>query len=72
MTFADHKEITAKDCEAVADDLKQLAGRIREGDLGSFVRYWLEGGTEEGDAKIQATREMIVLRYFAREEKIIG
>ena len=70
MTFKEHKEQTAQDCEQIADVLKNIAISIREGDMGAFDKFWIEGGTPEGDAKIAALREMIVLRYLYREEEM--
>ena len=70
LTFAEHKEQTAKDCEAIADILTKLAAACREGDMGQFERMLIEGGTEEGDAKIAAIREIAVLRYMHRSERI--
>lgn len=70
ITFAEHKEITAKDCEEVVRRLSQLASVIREGNLRSFEEFWIEGGTEEGDAKIDSIRELIILRYMQREENL--
>jgi hypothetical protein len=67
ITFAEHKEITAKDCEEVARLLNELASALREGNLGSFEEFWMEGGTEEGDAKIDSIRELIIMRYMQRE-----
>lgn len=68
MSFADHKEATAKDCEAIAKIITDLAAQVREGDLGAFEAFWIEGGTEEGDAKIMALRENLTLRYLYRRE----
>lgn len=67
-TFAEHREQTAKDCEQIAEILQKLAARVREGDMKAYEHFWLEGGTEEGDAKILAIREMFILRYLYREE----
>jgi hypothetical protein len=70
LTFAEHKEQTAKDCEAIADILVKTAAACREGDMGQFERMLIDGGTEEGDAKIAAIREIAVLRYMHRREYI--
>lgn len=69
VTFSEHKEQTANDCEQVAKMLTDLAKQVREGNLKAFEGWWIEGGTEEGDAKIQELRERIVLRYLHREER---
>lgn len=68
LTFAEHKEQTANDCEQVAELLKELAAAIREGNLNAFVQFWIEGGTEEGDSKISAIRQMLIFRFMHREE----
>lgn len=70
MNFQEHKEQTAKDCEQIAKMLTDLAKEIRSGDMKSFEEFWMEDGTEEGDAKIQEIRERIILRYLVREEKV--
>ena len=70
MTFAEHKEITAKDCEEIAKHLTELAKIVREGNMDAFEKYWIEGGTEEGDANIFSTRELIIMRYAYRMEQV--
>lgn len=69
FTFSEHKERTAADCEFVAKQLTELASTIRAGNMKAFEKFWMEGGTEEGDAEIQSVRERIVLRFLYREEK---
>ena len=69
-TFAAHKEQTAKDLESLIEMLTQLAADVREGNLKKWEEFWYQGGTEEGDAKIFAIREMLVLRFAHREESI--
>lgn len=66
MTFIEHKEQTALDCEQIAKELTELAIAVREGNLLAFEHWWIEGGTEEGDAKILAIRELVSLRYIHR------
>lgn len=70
MTFLEHKEITITDCEEIIKSIQDVINKIKDGDIGAFERFWLEGGTEEGDAKIFALRELIVLRYAHRQEKL--
>ena len=70
MTFDAHKEATAADCEAVAAMLTELAGEVRKGNLRAFEDFWLEGGTEEGDAKVIHIREMLALRFYRRDEAL--
>ncbi len=67
MEFKEHKEQTAHDCEQVAEILTGLAAEIREGNMTAFEAFWLEGGTEEGDAKILDIRERLILRYMVRQ-----
>lgn len=69
-TFAHHREQTAKDCEQIAGIITKLATEVREGNMKAFEEFWWEGGTEEGDAKIQALRETLILRYAHREESL--
>ncbi len=68
ISFSDHKESTAKDCEAIAEMITKIATEVRAGNMAAFERFWLSGGTEEGDAKILEIRERLWLRYTAREE----
>ena len=70
MTFDEHKETTAADCEAVAALLTDLAGEVRNGNMRAFEGFWIEGGTEEGDAKVAFIRETIALRFYHREEAV--
>lgn len=69
MDFKTLKEQTAKDCEQLADILNKLAAEVREGNIDAFLAFFYEGGTEEGDAKIFALRENILMRYFHRREE---
>lgn len=70
MTFEAHKDATAEDCEAVAKLLTELAGEARKGNLRAFEEFWVEGGTEEGDAKVAFIREMMAMRFYHREEAV--
>ncbi len=70
LTFAQHKEKTAEDCEGVAELLTELAKTVREGNLKAFEEFWWEGGTEEGDAKVLSIREIILLRYVGRQDAV--
>jgi hypothetical protein len=69
LTFAERKEQTAKDCEAFAGMVAEVAAAVRQGDLKAFERFFIEGGTEEGDAKVEELRERLVLRYVALHEE---
>ena len=68
--FAEHREQTAKDCEQIAGMITDLAAKVREGNMKAFESFWWQGGTEEGDAKISALRENLILRYALREQNI--
>jgi len=68
--FVKHRDQTAADVERVAQILTDLAADIRQGNMAAFEQFWLEGGTEEGDAKIFAIREMLMLRYGVRQEEL--
>ena len=70
LTFAEHKESTAKDCESIIELITSLAAKIREGNMGAFEEFWIVGGTEEGDAKILQLRELVSIRYMARQERL--
>jgi len=70
MTFVEHKEQTAQDCEQIATIMTDLAVQVREGDMAQFEAMWFTGGTEEGDAKIHQLRELILLRHSCRVEDI--
>lgn len=70
MKFDEHKEATAKDCEEVAKLLTELATEVRKGNMRLFEQFWLEGGTEEGDAKVLRIREMVAFRFYVREEAL--
>ncbi len=70
ITFAEFKEETAEDCESFNKILSELANKVREGNLEEFEKFWISGGTEEGDAKIFKLRELIVLRYFNKKELV--
>lgn len=69
-TFAEHKEQTAKDLEALIEMLTELAAEVREGNMKKWEEFWWSGGTEEGDAQINQLRELLVFRYAYREESL--
>ena len=69
-TFAAHKEQTALDLEQFGGMITKLAADVREGNMAAWEAFWIEEGTEEGDAKIFQLREMLYLRYAHRLECI--
>lgn len=70
MTFQEHKEITIADLSAIQGLIEELKNRVAEGDMAAFEKFWIEGGTAEGDAKICSIRENLFMRYFYRAEQI--
>lgn len=70
MTFEEHKKQTADDCRQFAAMVTKLADTVEEGNMKEFEKFFFEGGTEEGDAKIFQLRELVLLRYAYREEKL--
>lgn len=65
-TFESLKNRTAADVEQVAALLTNLATEVRAGDIGAFERWWIEGGTEEGDATVFKIRDLLMLRHTYR------
>lgn len=72
MTFAEHKEKTADDCLAVAGLIKDVAEAVHNGNMTAFEQFFHSGGTEEGDAKLLAMVEILLLRYYHRDELVNG
>ena len=69
-TFAEHRDKTVADLTAVAERMQELIENVKQGDMDAFEEFWIEGGTEEGDAKIFSIRELLVLRYYVRKESV--
>ena len=67
MTFEEHKKITAEDCRSIAKFIEDVAKACEEGNMDEFVKFWMEGGTEEGDAKINAVCETVIMRFLYRK-----
>lgn len=70
ITFEEHKKATAEDCDAFAAMVAGVAKSVREGNMKAFETFFLEGGTEEGDAKMLELRERILLRYCVRHDNL--
>lgn len=68
ISFIEHKKITCDDLRCLINILEDLIKEVEEGNIEAFERFWIEGGTEEGDAKIFTIREQLILRYFYRKE----
>ena len=69
-TFTQHRDTTVSDLESVAAMLSELISHVKQGDMKAFERFWIEGGTEEGDARIFQVREILLLRYMVRDESV--
>lgn len=69
LTFQEHKEQTAKDLETIAKHFIDLAAAAREGDMDRVEATFLSDAGSEDTAKMQALREIFVLRYVHREER---
>lgn len=68
MTFKEHRDKTAADCEEIIASLEALVEKIKEGDLEAFEKFWFRGGTEKGDGMIDSMREILAIRYAYRSE----
>lgn len=70
LTFAEHKEMTAKDLETIAEEFTKLAVAAREGNMKAVEDMFLgDEDKREDDSKIIKLRELFVLRYFHRQER---
>lgn len=70
ISFTEHRDSTAADIDAVIEQLQALATQVRDGDVSAFSRWWIEGGTEDGDATISRVRELLVIRFMYREQMV--
>ncbi len=70
ITFEEHQRITADDCDLLAEMIKEVAAAVRKGNLTEFEKFFIEGGTEEGDAKLFELRDRILLRFVVRQERL--
>lgn len=66
--FSWHKENTASDIEAIISTLQSLTVDTRDGDMDKFERFFIAGGTEDGDSRLNAIIETLVFRYINRKE----
>ena len=69
-TFAEFRDRTADDLDRVVELIQEVAEDVRQGDMGVFEAFWIEGGTEEGDARIHAIRQMLIFRYAKRHDDL--
>ncbi len=71
LTFAEHKEITATDLESAAAEFTKVAKEAREGNMRAVENLLLgDEDSREDTAKIVSLRELLVLRYFHRQERV--
>ena len=71
MTFVEHKEQTAKDMETIAETFTKLAASAREGNMKAIEDMFLGNEDERfDDSKIVRLRELAVLRYLYRQERV--
>ena len=70
ITFEEHKIKTAEDCEALAEIIKEIGTSVRAGNLDAYEKFFIEGGTKEGDAKINELLERLLLRFVVRKEMV--
>lgn len=68
ISFIEHRNQTVDDLKVFIDCAEQIVEKIRQGDVKAFERFIIEGGTEEGDAKIIQMLQLLILRYLSREE----
>lgn len=68
MDHQTHCDITAADMVSVADLIKAASAEVKAGDIGAFTRMFVEGGTEECDARINYLHELLLCRFSHREE----
>lgn len=68
ISFDEQKERTAEDIDSIVASLQKLSTDVRAGDMQAFEHWWIEGGTEEGDATVFKLRELLILRYSYRDE----
>lgn len=72
MAFVEHRDKIVEDLIAVREILDKLIEDVKVGDLAAFERFWIRGGTEEGDAKILYLRQLLVLRFVNRVKQVAG
>ena len=72
MDFKEHKESTLEDLKEVQTIMNEVIAEVEQGNMKAFEAFWISGGTEEGDPKIAMLREILVLRYFHRDEQVFG
>lgn len=70
ITFEEHKIKTAEDCEALAEIIKEVATKVREGNMDAYEKFFINGGTNEGDAKLNELWDRLNLRYGVRTEMV--
>lgn len=70
ITFDEQKRRTAEDCDALSEMIKEVGASARQGNVDAFERFFIEGGTHEGDAKINELLDRLCLRYVVRKKMV--
>lgn len=70
MSFDEHRETIARDIEAVAGILSDMANEAMKGNFAPFEEFWISG-TQGKQAKVVEVREMLALR-FAKRGKMVA
>jgi len=70
ITFEEHKTKTAEDCDAFAEIIKEVGSSVRAGNLNAYEKFFIVGGTEEGDAKINELLERLMIRFVVRKQMV--
>jgi len=70
ITFDEFKKQTSEDCDALAKMISDVKVAVNEGNMDAFEKFFMEGGTEEGDAKINDLLERLVIRFVVRKDMV--
>jgi hypothetical protein len=71
ITFDEHREQTAKDCEEVTKILMDIAIATREGNMQPFESFWYMDMTDKEHLPIIfSLRHILLFRYFFRQDII--
>ncbi|RTL07734.1 hypothetical protein EKK58_00910 [Candidatus Dependentiae bacterium] len=71
MTFAEHKETTAVDLESIGREFLSLGIAARDGNMRLVEEMFLgDEDAREDTSKIVRLRELFILRYFHRQERV--
>lgn len=70
ITFEEHKKRTVEDCDALSKMITDVGVSVKAGNMDAFEKFFMEGGTAEGDAKINELLERMALRFVVRKEMV--